>query len=435
MKKLIIVSVIFLGLLTACNNKENSISSQVFKTWGTTVSKDESNVYVEGRVVEGADAETFESLIFENYAFKDKNNVYMVQGGNDEDFYLRRLENVDANSFELIDDYGDYEKYPWGQYARDKNHVFYSAGSFYDNALFVPIENADPNTFDYLSGEYAKDKNHVYRGMWIIEGVDVDTFEALGSDAYRYVKDKNYVYFSIEPLLHIENADPKTFFMYKEFLGDYTISKDKNNVYLNYEVLEGADAETFGQLNGDSDPYLFKDKNNVYQICNAKGEAWWLEIYENVDVDSFEEVEGYGRYGKDKNYVYYATNPTRHIEGADPSTFQCADRYYCRDKNNVYFAHEVVEGVDPETFEYLEGGYSRDKNNTWYFWYSDTDPKTSVTKIIKNGDPSTFKVLDYYKGGNYFYAKDKNNFYYKGVVIPENDLKIKELEKTGVLKP
>jgi len=155
-----------------------------------------------------------------------------------------KIENADIITFEVINS---------GRYniAKDKNNVFW----FNDT-----INNADPNTINYVGYGFSKDKDNVYNGTKTLTNIDVNTVKFLGLECGDerdvYILDKNNVYKRIHSkekgieYVILENADPNTF----EYIPwENTISsgtncrytKDKNNVYDNGEIVLNANPDNF----------------------------------------------------------------------------------------------------------------------------------------------------------------------------------------------
>lgn len=188
---------------------------------------------------------------------------------------------------------------------KDENFVYYGEITTRESSL-KKLDNIDPNSFELINKFYSKDKNRVYRlneyepwitGVSILEDSDPATFKLLQEDGFIYGKDKNNVYYEWKK---IQGADTETF----QIL-DYPYSKDKNNVYYSYEgIVESADPETFIVVKSG---FYMKDKNNVYY--NGK-------IIQGADSETFEFVKP--GYAKDKNNVYHGKNI---VEGVDPKTF------------------------------------------------------------------------------------------------------------------
>ena len=118
---------------------------------------------------------------------KDSTNVYIKTvdvGG--------IIENADPKTFELLNPTDE------SSYTRDKSHVFFFG---------TKVKGADPAHFNALNERYGKDKNKAYLMEHPLEGVDLETFEALSENVW-IAKDKNRVYYYGKIF---EKADVKTF--------------------------------------------------------------------------------------------------------------------------------------------------------------------------------------------------------------------------------
>jgi len=248
----------------------------------------------------------------------------------------------------------------------------------------------DPETFGsgvYPEDRYSLDENIVYYISNIptkdqrkkIEGADPDTFEVM-EDGYS--KDKNSVYWIDKP---IENSDPNTFII----LGN-GFEKDKDRVFFRDIVLEDADPNTFEIINHETSHrycyYYGKDKNAVWT----------------------------------SSYILFGENP---LLERDPSTFELIDSecVFSKDKNGVYLLDEKLESIDPEKFKYLDYGYVHYEDTIYHSHdpretYAMPGPNYKLFKV-EEADVSTFEsLID-------LYARDKNNLYYGGLVIDEEELK------------
>lgn len=209
--------------------------------------------------ISGADVDSFERISY-HYS-KDKNNIF---------FENQLLDEIDTDTFEIIEEQYMPAKTSDLGYTKDANAVYYNREK---------MESADSYTFLYLNiASYAKDaENYFYEGE-PIENIEYDTYEIIN---YNNSKDANHVYFDREV---IPGADPATF---EHIYSFYT--KDKNAVFYKLEQMEDADPATFETfLNGYS-----KDEDTVYYMGN---------ILEGADASSFEFL--LSGYAKDKNYVY-----------------------------------------------------------------------------------------------------------------------------------
>lgn len=226
--------------------------------------------------LQGAVAESFEAFDFPKNAAavfaRDSSHVYMARN-----YTPREIKGAHAPSFRLVT--AD------GLYSRDKSKVYY---------LGVPIEDADPASFETLVFPFSQDKEHAYVGAtpipvednnsWIplreggtgdywyrstrevypkeretvyvagwsrddgafyygdnvIKGIKVATFEVLSD---YYARDKNHVYSRhyYDKLVVIKQADPTTFVVHEdadELLVRGADAHDANSQYRNGKVLK-----------------------------------------------------------------------------------------------------------------------------------------------------------------------------------------------------
>lgn len=209
-------------------------------------------------LMENAEADTFIS-INDDYA-KDRNNVY---------YGTKKIDSADVASFEVLggpfsrDKRNGYfqetiisrdgpgfgiitaQEYPTGTlYARDGKNVFRS-----NNIL----ENADPLTFRFVSmfnGNYLTyDKNTVYFNDLPVTGTNGSAFKKVTG---HYFKDDKNVWALIlgkeTAWTMVTGADAVTFEGYKEYY-----AKDKNKIYYEDKVVDGADLKTFEETdNGEA---------------------------------------------------------------------------------------------------------------------------------------------------------------------------------------
>jgi hypothetical protein len=162
-----------------------------------------------------------------------------------------------------------------------------------------------------------------------------------------YSPDKNWFEAAYQPL-HTNVFD---FTAINENFG-----KDKEKVYYNGDVINGADPATFVVVHGDES----KDKNNVYLDD---------KVVEGVDASSFRYLGD--DYFADENSVYVsAIYKLAIIPGAQPATFEALKgSIYSKDSQSVfcektYDEAVLVEGADPKSFSALYTVGS-DKNFTY----------------------------------------------------------------------
>ena len=116
---------------------------------------------------------------------------------------------------------------------------------------------------------------------------------------------------------------------------------------------------------------------------------------EEADSETFQTLDFFSSYAKDKNYVYYYG---KKLENVDSKSFILYDSDYFADKYRVYNNRQVIKGSDVDTFVIIDSYYSKDKNHVYY-----------ENKIVPEADPETFGKIEkygYYADKNYIYTKD-----------------------------
>lgn len=230
------------------------------------------------REVGQADANSFEAINAE-YG-KDKNHVFLLGD---------IIKNADPTTFVHMAN----------TFAKDRNHGFINGKMVSsDPAHFsiVPNPNETPNNVSAEGIVYARDSRNVftYNGD-VLTGADPATFRFVPMfNGYSLAVDKHYVYFQHRPL---QNIDGQTFtklsdIYFKDKTAVWMLSlgkdvqwitipeadvatfkslkkwyaKDKNHVYYERNIVEGADPATFKEMeNGEG-----QDKNNTYQSGKLK---------------------------------------------------------------------------------------------------------------------------------------------------------------------
>jgi len=235
------------------------------------------NIYWNGNIVEKADLKTFQGILDPNdktpedindndfYFFKDKNALYMSSGSFGGNAVLARYAMESTDNLVLPKGMLLYFKY-----VIDGDSVYYLS----DEGLAVKIPEADLDTFEEVDGDYGyiRDKNNVFFRGKILEGADVKTFTGVSS----VYKDKNNVYYHGKI---VKNADSKTFQTIRNKNGGICYYKDKNYVYWSVQpvpkggptmvMVEGADPETFECVN-TSYEYDGKDEDSFYKNGKIK---------------------------------------------------------------------------------------------------------------------------------------------------------------------
>ena len=271
--------------------------------------KDKNNVYYQNKKINGIIADGFEQI--QSNFIKDKNRLYKI----DEDEEKNEIKLIPINEKVNLENFEEIG----GNYYKDDKNLYY----FGENE-FKKIEGADSNSFKYDNENYtfiAKDKNNVYFEGEKVKGIDVNSAEGING---LWIKDKNNVFYEGKKL---RNISPDNFNIFNGGLSYDKILIDKNGIYKfietedNKKTIEltrlnskGIDLETLERITSpmDSSNY-FKDKNGVYFIDGNK----FVKV-NGADKDSF-EVTMSGKYGKDKNYVYFEG---KKMEGKNPKKFE-----------------------------------------------------------------------------------------------------------------
>ena len=190
------------------------------------------------------------------YYIKDGKNVYFLERNinfPEFDGKLILLRNIDYNTFEVIN-----KKY--FRYVKDKTGIYYVANGKADE-----LKGLDKNSFKIIDFVFSADKNRVYYRGIKLEKILSNGFEVVGNvyDVSYYLKDSEKVYFlnEISELSVIEKADSKTFALINDLY-----SKDKNNIFCDGKILEGADVKSF-KVFYDSDVETAKDSKHGYYDC------------------------------------------------------------------------------------------------------------------------------------------------------------------------
>ncbi|WP_374124673.1 DKNYY domain-containing protein [Leptotrichia hongkongensis] len=271
--------------------------------------KDKNNVYYQNKKINGIVADGFEQI--QSNFIKDKNRLYKI----DEDEEKNEIKLIPINEKVNLENFEEIG----GNYYKDDKNLYY----FGENE-FKKIEGADPNSFKYDNENYtfiAKDKNNVYFEGEKVKGIDVNSAEGING---LWIKDENNVFYEGKKLKGISSYN------FSYFDGGLSYDKilvDKNGIYKfietedNKKTMEvtrldskGIDLETLERIYSPMDSsYYFKDKNGVYFMDGNK----FVKI-NGADKDSF-RVTMTGKYGKDKNYVYFEG---KKMEGKNPVDFE-----------------------------------------------------------------------------------------------------------------
>lgn len=267
--------------------------------------KDKNNVYYQNKKINGIVADSFEQI--QSNFIKDKNGIYKFEENENEKSLKITLINAKI-------DFENLKELDWKYFGDDKN-IYY-----FDESDFKKLDRADINSFERI--EYTgffKDKNNVYYDGEKIEGIDMNSIEVING---MCIKDKNSVFYEGKKL---RNISPNNFNIF-----DGGISYDK----------------------------ILVDKNGAYKLLeneNQKDKIIPLDS-KNIDLKTLERIDSLmdsSNYFKDKNGVYFLNGEKFvKINGADIDTFEVTmSGKYGKDRNNVYFEGKKMEGENPKKFE------------------------------------------------------------------------------------
>ena len=267
--------------------------------------KDKNNVYYNGKKLDGIVPNDFEQI--QSYFIKDKNGIYKFEEGeNEQDLKITPINaKIDFKNLKELD---------WKYFGDDKN-IYY-----FDEDSFKKVDKADINSFERIdSTGFFKDKNNVYYEGEKVEGIDMNSIEVING---MCIKDKNSVFYEGKKL---RNISPDNFNIF-----DGGISYDK----------------------------ILVDKNGAYKLLeneNQKDKIIPLDS-KNIDLKTLERIDSpmdSSNYFKDKNGVYFLNGEKFvKINGADIDTFEVTmSGKYGKDRNNVYFEGKKMEGENPKKFE------------------------------------------------------------------------------------
>lgn len=269
--------------------------------------KDKNNVYYNGKKLDGIVPNDFEQI--QSYFIKDKNGIYKFEEGeNEQDLKITPINaKIDFKNLKELD---------WKYFGDDKN-IYY-----FDEDSFKKVDKADINSFERIDfTAFFKDKNNVYYEGEKIEGIDMNSIEVING---MCIKDKNSVFYEGKKL---RNISPNNFNIF-----DGGISYDK----------------------------ILVDKNGAYKLLENENQKDKIKIIpldsKNIDLKTLERfdtpIDG-SNYFKDKNGVYFLNGEKFvKINGADRDSFEVTmSGKYGKDKNNVYFEGKGMEGKNPIEFE------------------------------------------------------------------------------------
>ena len=347
--------------------------------------KDKNNLYFYNQKIKGINTKTFKLVGSGEFVVKDDKGVYYFVNRE-----MKKLQNADFNTFEEVSK---------NEYYRDKNGVYY-----YDEyeGTMTKLKGADPKTFEGISYTLGKDKNAIYKKENRLSGIDPATFEEIDA---AFTKDKNNIYYEDVPM---KGIDPKTF----EPFVNYTHVKDKNGIHHFYQFNDDLVVEKV-ELSPEIDLKTLQSFENYAEYSKDKNNVYYdFQKIEGADIKTF-EPDGYS-IGKDKTGVYYKTHK---INGIDVNSTEVLENEFYKDKNNIYYRNKKLENFKPENFEVISSSLVQQNEDFYYFTEDENDNTKFFLLENKNVDVETFEVLDEE------YTKDKNNVYYKGKILKGADVK------------
>ena len=347
--------------------------------------KDKNNLYFYNQKIKGINTKTFKLVGSGEFVVKDDKGVYYFVNRE-----MKKLQNADSNTFEEVSK---------NEYYRDKNGVYY-----YDEyeGTMTKLKGADPKTFEGISYTLGKDKNAIYKKENRLSGIDPATFEEIDA---AFTKDKNNVYYRNVPM---KGIDPKTF----EPFVNYTHVKDKNGIHHFYQFNDDLVVEKV-ELSPEIDLKTLQSFENYAEYSKDKNNVYYdFQKIEGADIKTF-EPDGYS-IGKDKTGAYYKTHK---INGIDVNSTEVLENEFYKDKNNIYYRNKKLENFKPENFEVISSSLVGQNEDFYYFTEDENDNTKFFLLENKNVDAETFEVLDEE------YTKDKNNVYYKGKILKGADVK------------
>ena len=267
--------------------------------------KDKNNVYYNGKKLDGIVPNDFEQI--QSYFIKDKNGIYKFEEDEDE-------QNLKITPINAKIDFKNFKELDWKYFGDDKN-IYY-----FDEESFKKVDKADINSFERIDfTAFFKDKNNVYYEGEKLEGIDMNSIEVVNG---MCIKDKNSVFYEGKKL---RNISPN-----------------------NFNIFDG----------GMSYDKILVDKNGAYKLMeneNQKDKIIPLDS-KNIDLKTLERIDSpmdSSNYFKDKNGVYFLNGEKFvKINGADIDTFEVTmSGKYGKDRNNVYFEGKKMEGKNPKKFE------------------------------------------------------------------------------------
>jgi DKNYY family len=308
--------------------------SEVFRVLDDDYGLGAAGVYLEDRLIPGADPDSFELLDNTPYFAKDRHRVY-VKGGK-QFFHFDRMDVASAVAN--------------GPYLADRDHLFhhYSGLSEADDQKdSAEVQQGAPDEHGILLKDWlARHYSHIV-GWWhpgYVAPPQDSEIELFGRDA-QHVYYNGYV---------VEGADPASFILISERFG-----KDKRHVF----------QKDFART---SWPFGHPDTVMV--------------AVKNSDPDSFAVFGERGAWACDANQVYLWGEPKKKL---DPVTFEflgeTPTNSWARDAAGLYRSNGSlkVAGIDGSTFVALDETWGTDGSSVFCF---------ATGAVARAADAATFRV-------------------------------------------
>lgn len=349
--------------------------------------------------IEGADPETFESLI-ENLLARDAKKIYLLG---------RALTGMDAKSLTVLGHdrgtvYLQDKKTAMaivsrkGDFAWDHDQLPNGKASFDARVLLLklPVAPTPERSLAMLKLEAEAARRN--KKLPAPPPMDAPAPE------FQYGWHRGDLYF--ETWSPIPAADRDSFAVISD-----TSARDKNNLYF-YERISGPAPQGIRNL-GEG---FYADENEVYILWG--GARVPLPGIDPASVQLMKPATFFLAYLRDKNDVYcvkyHNKISVKALKSKSPEQYVQMSPEFGRDQERVYYRGTPIKGVNAARAHFLKHGggvYLCDGEKIYY-----------DNKEIQGADVETFCVME----GDIHKAVDKNNYYREG--IAENKYKPKILE-------
>tara|TARA_R110002033_G_scaffold126900_3_gene168538 strand:- start:1801 stop:3114 length:1314 start_codon:yes stop_codon:yes gene_type:complete len=340
-----------------------------FEVIDESYAKDINYIYYDGKPVAGADPKSV-VLVTSEINTSSVNSGYLISGGK-VFCYGKIIEGADPESF----------SYLLGSYAMDKDYLYYyidikitreatpkaisKANDGYirhgEQVLFQgKIISNEANSFEIISDEYSKDSFHVYSHGTIVESMVPDSFTVI-SPYYR--KDKNQAYYFNNP---IPESDPNTF----KVLND-AISKDHKNLYYQGNIIQNKKSSEISRSDADELQKMWKWK------------PLHLDATTVIMVPSDDIVDITYNYAAYNNEVYARDRKLEGVKPHDVIVIDPDEKEFTRIGSQIFYYDIPITGADPDSFAVISDRFSKDTN--YVYW---------CEHRVVDASPSTFKYED-----------------------------------------